>query len=149
MKMSRGKQILQGAQAAGSAISRVAKGSVFSGNHTKYVQAAHAAGKKVPILGNAAQWTTPGWNNFFTGVQLKKGTDVGLALGATAIGAGIGVKEGTFDQTQEGIIARAEQAGDMPRMGGDGLGYGMAPPQRNLGASGDIVFGLHNTRKGR
>lgn len=143
------KAILAGgvAKKVGGAVSGKAKKSIFSGNHTAKIQAAHAAGKK-PLFG-AGQYVTPDWNNFFTGVQLKKGADRALAGGAIAIGAGIGIKEGTFDQTREGIIAGAQQAGNIPRMSADGIGYGIAPPQRNLGAEGDLVFGLHNSRKGR
>lgn len=146
---SKAKLAGKAAAKAGSAVSGVAKSKIFSGNHSAYVAAAHDAGKQVPILGRAAHWTKPGWNNFFSGVELNRRVDAGLAVGAIGLGAAIGAKEGTFDQSREGIIAGAQQAGNIPRMSADGIGYGMAPPQRNLGASGDIVFGLHNSRKGR
>ena len=87
----------------------------------------------------------PSWGNFFTGHELKGGVDKALAAGALAFGVGAGIKEAVFDDPKNSVPA--EYAGTLP-----GLSYDAVPNaaggRRDLGATGDLVFGLHNQRRG-
>ena len=86
----------------------------------------------------------PNVGNLFTGHELKSGVDKTLALGAFGFGVGLGVVQSHKDGNQSPI---EESIGNLPGLSYDAVSN--ASGGRNeLGATGDLVFGLHSQRKG-
>jgi hypothetical protein len=87
----------------------------------------------------------PSLSNAFTGYEVKSGVDAALAGGAMAFAVGTAAVRGAHmdDNTPTRM---PEQAGSMPGLSYDGVAN-TSNGRRDLGATGDLVFGLHNSRR--
>lgn len=80
--------------------------------------------------------------NYWLGLRPKRWV-TGLAVGGIgAYTAGKALFDNKVTEPQQQAMANAEEVGMMPAMRYERTGY-------NLGASGDIVLGLNNMRRGR
>lgn len=87
----------------------------------------------------------PSIKNAYTGYRIKPGVETGLAMGVVAFGAGIGAVKGGVMYRRK--YPQSEQAGTLPGLSYDGV-PNATDGRRDLGATGELVFGLHNARKG-
>jgi hypothetical protein len=84
---------------------------------------------------------TPDATNLFTGHRLRKGWTAALIVGAAAVSLG---KSGV-DYAQQGRNSMSKtDVGEMESLSYDTNMTG----RKDLGATGDIVFGMHRGRKG-
>lgn len=104
-----------------------------------------SAGKTIP----GVNWVKPSWDNLFIGAELKGTTDLAIAgvaalgiAGAAALGHGKSKARGFADTTQ------TNDSGSLPGMSYDAVANSTGG-RRDLGATGDLVFGLHNSRRRR
>lgn len=91
--------------------------------------------------------TTPNIGNLWTG---KKESKFGIAVAATAV-AGYSGWQGMKQTTLAPKLGQVSYSGTAPIMDADGVSSTPQAPLTNaptLGASGQMVFGLHNARKG-
>jgi hypothetical protein len=105
----------------------------------RYSKVAKPIVEKVPGL----KWVGQDPTNFFTGFRLTKpaaAIAVTGILGTAAAKTGIAYKDA---KTQSVTTANAQDQGIMPSMA-----YEQTGGRRDLGATGDLVFGLHNMRRG-
>lgn len=137
----------------------VAKGAV-TGAQYGFGASVYAADKTLTGLGKVGKFAgkgvvkkvEPGFDNAYTGYKMKSaphllvaGAGVAYAAGAYAFGSG-------ETKTFENISTRAQKIGEVSYggqpdvMDADGVGSKTQAP--TLGASGDLVFGLHNNRRG-
>lgn len=93
------------------------------------------------------------FTNMYTGYQMKAVPNVALAAGAVGLGAltysaGRQEQGGGFDglATRTSKVGKVSYEGSPAIFDADGVGTQTKAP--NLGASGDLVFGLHNGRRG-
>lgn len=91
----------------------------------------------------------PDVNNFYTGLEMKPGLNAALTIGALAWGVGSKIVPALMDPNGSRAAAtkNTEDVGSLPGMAGDAVGN-VNSGRRDLGATGDIVFGMHNARKG-
>lgn len=108
------------------------------------------AGVKLPGM----EYRKPSLKNYGTGLQMSSGWNNALGIGALGLGIVAGaMSRGSVGNAKHGYTSREElrrkavDVGPMPMMGGDAVGN-VANGKRDLGASGDIVFGLSNSRRG-
>lgn len=92
---------------------------------------------------NPVERIDPDWSNMFVGHRMKPGMDKAIGIGAIAVGAGIGYLSG---KTQEPETWQ-EDVGNLPILSYDAVPNAIGG-RRDLGATGDLVFGLHNQRRG-
>lgn len=101
--------------------------------------------EKLAIRSRPIKRVDPSLTNAYTGYEMKRGWDIGLAAGALSFGVGVSAVQANTVDTK--VVARSEQAGTL-----QGLSYDAVPNaagnRRDLGATGDLVFGLHNQRRG-
>lgn len=90
----------------------------------------------------------PHTSNLYTGLEMKRGLAVGLTAGLVAWGVGSAYFDGKVNQGRDAALRNTEDVGSLNRMGADAVGN-VSGGKRNLGATGDMVFGMHNSRKGR
>lgn len=105
------------------------------------------------ILGNATYYAGKGlkkgltknvdkeFKNFYTGIEMRKGS--GWALAAGGIGVGYAGYAVSTTAPKPGTVS---YGGEAPVFAGDGISSTTNAP--TLNASGNMVFGLHNARKG-
>lgn len=93
--------------------------------------------------GSLLHRVTPTADNFGLGLRLNKGATV-AGIGALAVGTALSLAIGQADSKAKGIRGRAEEVGSLPGMSYDAIGSG----SRDLGATGDLVFGLNKMRRG-
>lgn len=111
----------------------------------KYLNKMAGQGKNIaPGIG----MVKPHRSNLYTGLEMKKGVAMGLTAGVLAWGVGSSIFKGTVNVGRDAAMANTEDVGTMGRTGADAVGNATGG-QRNLGATGDMVFGMHNSRKGR
>lgn len=87
----------------------------------------------------------PSLTNAFTGYEMKAGVDTALAGGVMAFAAGTAAVRGAYMDDNKPTRA-PEQVGSMQGLSYDGVAN-TANGRRDLGATGDLVFGLHNSRR--
>jgi hypothetical protein len=101
----------------------------------------------------------PSLANGYTGYQASAFANHAAGWGTLAVAGGIGVASGAAKPLGvegragfEGIETRASKAGQSSYGGKPGVfdadGVGTSTQAPTLGASGDLVFGLHNGRRG-
>jgi hypothetical protein len=91
--------------------------------------------------------TTPGAANLWTGRREGRGA----IAGAVAIGGAYGWGNYTLNTEMAPKLGTVSYGGTAPVMNADGVGTTPQAPLSNaptLGAGGQMVFGLHNARKG-
>ncbi len=104
--------------------------------YADYLAGATKRGIKVPGF----DFVKPDWSNAFSGMQTKKG--VGIALTAGILG-GLYAKEKHNVYKQRPAVTNTEEVGQLGRLSYDWVG-----PERDLGATGDLVLGMHQGRRG-
>lgn len=87
----------------------------------------------------------PSVTNAFTGYEVKPGLDNVLATGAMAFGVGVAAVQANTIDTRAPV--RSDQAGSLQGLSYDAVANTSAG-RRDLGATGELVFGLHNQRRG-
>lgn len=105
----------------------------------KYSKVAEPIVRSIPGL----KWTGQEASNFWTGFRVTKPA---AALGVSALAmysAGQGVKAHA-DNNKANLMANSQNVGLLPATQYEGTNGG----RNNLGATGDIVFGLNNKRRG-
>ena len=114
--------------------------------YAKYLDRMTGEGKKIlPGFNNVI----PDATNVYTGLEITKGLSTTLKVGALAWGVGSQIIPAAIDPKGSRAAAQrnTEDVGYLPGMSSDGVGNA-GSGKRNLGATGDIVFGMHNARKG-
>ena len=112
--------------------------------------AIHKGTGKVPGLGRATRFTkktNPGIENLWTG--RREGG--GAIIAAAGIGAGYAGWQSLQQTTLAPKLGITSYGGTAPIMNADGVSNTPQAPLSNaptLGAGGNMVFGLHNARKG-
>jgi hypothetical protein len=89
------------------------------------------------------------WHNGFTGKKMSNHWSLytaGIAVGAAAYGVNEWKRAAELPKLKKGAQFDVGYIGRPDVMEADGVGS--APAPRNLNATGDIVFGLHNGRRG-
>lgn len=100
-------------------------------------------GIKTPFM----KYVQPEASNFYTGHELKMGWEVAVAGAAVAYGIGSALaRKGTGEDDRSTLERRAVDVGGLPGTNADAIGHASGG-SRNLGASGDLVFGLNNMRR--
>jgi hypothetical protein len=115
------------------------------GKYTRFLERMNDAGKTIPGF----RYVQPDWNNMFTGLEIKKSAAYTAGLGVLAFGAGMAAVNSFADTNirRTDIISSAEDVGNLGRLSYDAVANA-ANGSRDLGATGDLVFGLHNMRRG-
>lgn len=91
----------------------------------------------------------PDINNFYTGLEMKPALTGALMIGTLAWGVGSQIVPSVMDPngSRAAAMKNTQDTGYLPGMSGDAVGNASSG-NRNLGATGDIVFGMYNARKG-
>lgn len=100
--------------------------------------------KQKPLPG--LKYVAPGPENAFLGVRMSKPA-IGLAIAGIAGASIISGIRGTADPIQRKYQPQPEYAGKISGLSYDAVGN-IDNGSRTLGATGDLVFGLHNMRRG-
>jgi hypothetical protein len=90
----------------------------------------------------------PHRTNLYTGLEMNRGLAIGITAGALAWGIGSSIASSEVNKGKNAALSNTEDVGSLGRMSGDAVGN-VVGGRRNLGATGDMVFGMHNSRKGR
>lgn len=112
--------------------------SLLSDLGRRYSKVAKPIVDSVPGL----KWVGQSPTNFWTGFRLTKtASAIGIsALALYSVGSGV---KAAGDYKQQEVLSNAQNVGILPAMRYENTGR-----RSDLGASGDIVFGLHNMRRG-
>lgn len=102
-----------------------------------------AKGKKGPFPG--MKYVAADSRNMYSGLRTTGGANA-LILAGTLVAAGIGAARGGIEGNKQ-FRSAPEDMGYSSRMSSDAVGS-VSKGNRDLGATGDLVFGLNNTRKG-
>lgn len=102
-----------------------------------------AKGKKGPFPG--MKYVAADSRNMYSGLRSTGGANA-LILAGTLVAAGIGAAKG-FSAGNKQFTSAPEDMGYSSRMSSDAIGS-VSGGSRDLGATGDLVFGLNNTKKG-
>jgi hypothetical protein len=142
MKKHAGQILKNPLTGAIKAVDGVAQG-VIDGIVEPYAEAAATATiKGAKLTGNAfTKKVDPSLKNFYTGREMRKGS--GWALSAGAVGVGYAAYAVSTTAPKPGTVS---YGGTAPIMDADGVSNTTNAP--TLNASGNMVFGLHNARKG-
>lgn len=108
----------------------------------KFLKDEYAQGHK--FLGLKA--VEPGVENMFTGLKPTKAAAALAVTGLLAYGAVKTAWDTTVERKQR-VMSKAEDVGTLPSLGYDAVGN-VSGGKRDLGATGDMVFGMYNARKG-
>lgn len=116
--------------------------------YNRFLKRMQNQGKTIPGF----NYVRPHVSNFFTGLEMKNNVSKSLMAGIVAWGVGSVIVNAVIDNeigyTKKQLTNNAEDVGFLPGMSGDAVGnsyYG----RKDLGAVGDLVFGLHNARRRR
>lgn len=110
----------------------------------KYITRMSKEGKKI-IPG--FDIVKPHTSNLYTGLELNRGVSIAAGVAGLAWGAGstlAGMNLGSKGDATQNV----EDVGALPGMSADAVGNATGG-SRSLGATGDLVFGMYNARKGR
>jgi len=105
----------------------------------KYAKYAKPFAQSTPGL----KWVGQTGHNFFTGIRTTKGANAAAIAGLSLYSMGASAKAAS-DYKNIAKDTNQQQVGILPAMH-----YAQPTTGRDLGASGDIVFGLNNMRRGR
>jgi hypothetical protein len=93
------------------------------------------------------KFVTPELGNFYTGIKPTKATTALGMIGIAAWAVGAGAYQATGGRGVAAARNNAEDLGNLSALSYDAVGN-IYKGRRDLGATGDIVFGLHNSRRG-
>lgn len=115
----------------------------FSELGKNYSKAAEPIVKAIPGI----KWAGQSPSNFWTGIKPNKVVTTLATVGLAGYAAVSGAKtwaEKRLDNDQQQNSMNRQDVGQLAATKYEGTGGGRS----NLGATGDLVFGLHNKRKG-
>jgi hypothetical protein len=88
----------------------------------------------------------PGLTNAYIGLKPTKPLMAAVAIGAAVYAAAGSAWNGSVDKSQM-LRSKGQDVGNLSAMSYDAVGN-VSAGRRDLGATGDLVFGLHNMRRG-
>jgi len=110
--------------------------------YEKYLNKLKAEGKNIPGF----KYVKPELGNMYTGIKPTK-LAAGLVIG-TALAYAVGQSAwNTANRGRDKSMASATDTGNFAGMSYDAVGN-ISNGQRDLGATGDLVFALHKARRG-
>lgn len=103
-------------------------------------------GQRLP----GTHWVKPTWDNALTGIKVNKSLDIGIGAGIAGVTAASIAMIPRETEPRKDTVAKGVDVGSISQIGYQkALAEGRQGGARgNMGATGDIVFGLHNSRRG-